>query len=60
MKKNPKFRLTLHRETLRSLTTPALLNAEGGAAGLTGTETVTCPVSCQGTCELPCTLTDRC
>jgi hypothetical protein len=60
MKKSPKFRLTLHRETLRFLAASDLLDVEGGAAGLTGTETVTCPVSCQGTCELPCTLTDRC
>jgi hypothetical protein len=47
MKKNPKIRLTLHRETLRPLGVPDLQNAQGGATRpLTGTETVSCPLSC--------------
>lgn len=47
MKKNPKIRLTLHRETLRPLGVSALQNAQGGATRpLTGTETVSCPLSC--------------
>ncbi len=47
MKKSPKIRLTLHRETLRPLGIPALQNAQGGATRpLTGTETLSCPLSC--------------
>jgi hypothetical protein len=47
MKKNPKIRLTLHRETLRPLGVSALQNAQGGATRpLTGTETLSCPLSC--------------
>jgi hypothetical protein len=58
MKKNPQFRLTLHRETVRTLTSPELA-ALGGAAEITGTASLTCPVSCQGTCHVPCTLTGQ-
>jgi hypothetical protein len=57
MKKIPKIRLTLHRETLRTLAAPALTHVQGGQAEITGTASVTCPVSCQGTCHVPCTLT---
>lgn len=47
MKKNPKIRLTLHRETLLPLGVPELQNAQGGATTtLTGMETRSCPLSC--------------
>jgi hypothetical protein len=47
MKKNPQFRLTLHRETLRPLGVSELQNAQGGATKpITGTETISCPLSC--------------
>ena len=47
MKKNPKIRLTLNRETLRPLGVSELQNAQGGATNtLTGMETRSCPPSC--------------
>lgn len=47
MKKNPKIRLTLHRETLRPLGLSELQNAQGGETPpITGTETFSCPLSC--------------
>lgn len=47
MKKNPNIRLTLNRETLRPLGLSGLQNAHGGATKpLTGTETISCPLSC--------------
>jgi hypothetical protein len=47
MKKAPKIRLTLHRETLRPLGVSELQNAQGGATKpITGTETISCPLSC--------------
>jgi hypothetical protein len=47
MKKKPNIRLTLNRETLRPLGVSELQNAQGGATRpLTGTETLSCPLSC--------------
>jgi len=47
MKKTPKIRLTLNRETLQPLDVSALQTAQGGATRpLTGTETISCPLSC--------------
>lgn len=47
MKKTPKVRLTLNRETLRPLGVPEIQNAQGGATDpLTGMETRSCPLSC--------------
>jgi hypothetical protein len=58
MKKTSKIRLTLHRETLRNLASPALTHVRGGQqVEITGTASLTCPVSCQTTCHVPCTLT---
>jgi hypothetical protein len=50
MKKNAKIRLTLSRETLRSLTADEAPNAQGGVVLLTNTcyqcLTYTCPTHC--------------
>jgi hypothetical protein len=50
MKKNAKIRLTLSRETLRSLDADQAANAQGGVARLTDTcyqcLTYTCPTKC--------------
>jgi hypothetical protein len=57
MKKSAKIRLALHRETLRALTSPELQGVEGAVAQITGTNSITCFVSCGGTCHVPCTVT---
>lgn len=55
MKKNAKIRLTLHRETLRTLDSNVLTAAPGGANTLPYCQiTYTCRVSCGGTCDVYC------
>ena len=49
MKKRQNLRLKLNRETLRDLTAPAMAMAEGGNNSL-GCVSVTCQVSCAGSC----------
>jgi hypothetical protein len=44
MKKSSSLRLKLNRETLRVLVSPELEGAQGGI------DTVTCRISCGGTC----------
>jgi hypothetical protein len=46
-KKTQKIRLALNREILRPLGVSDLQNAQGGATKpITGTETISCPLSC--------------
>jgi hypothetical protein len=55
MKKNAKIRLTLHRETLRTLDSNDLTAAPGGANTAPYCPvTYTCRVSCGGTCVVNC------
>jgi hypothetical protein len=55
MKKNAKIRLTLHRETLRTLDPADLTAAPGGISLITQTcyncPTVSCPTRNGGTCS---------
>jgi len=58
MKKTTR-KLTLDRETLRSLGTSAISRVVGGVPANSGedgcpTEWATCKVSCNGTCHMPC------
>ena len=47
MKKTRKVRLTLNRETLKTLEAPEIQTVVvGGIPRLTGTETESCPLSC--------------
>jgi hypothetical protein len=54
MKKNSKSRLTLHRETVRTLASPELEAAQGGAVVVTTTYCITHNLSCGGTCNIYC------
>jgi hypothetical protein len=58
MRKSPKTRLTLHRETVRTLASPELMIA-GAANTLPYCRSNTCQVSCVPTCNyLVCNGTD--
>ncbi|HEX4496772.1 MAG TPA: hypothetical protein VIE43_13970 [Thermoanaerobaculia bacterium] len=50
MKRNMSFRLKLHRETLRVLASPELEGAQGGAILPGPPQSISCRVSCGGTC----------